>query len=159
MTSVFLVALVKYGLLSLLWVFIILAVRTVRADLTQTPRSTEPRPPGAPLPVAPAPDRTPRRPSQARQLLITLGDQSGASVTVADQPITLGRAADCTLVLTDDYASNHHAKLVPTAGGWLVEDLGSTNGTYLGSAKIVRPTLLPLRQPLRIGKTTLELRR
>ena len=155
MTSVFLVALVKYGLLSLLWVFIIFAVRTVRSDLTQTPVATEPRPPGSPLP----PDRTLRRPSQARRLLVTLGDQSGASVTLADQPVTLGRAQDCTLVLTDDYASNHHARLVPTAGGWLVEDLGSTNGTYLGSAKIVRPTLLPLRQPLRIGKTTLELRR
>ena len=62
-------------------------------------------------------------------------------------------------MLTDDYASNHHARLAPTPGGWLAEDLGSTNGTYLGSTKLVRPTVLALGQPLKIGKTTLELRR
>ena len=160
MTSHVLVVLGKYGLLSLLWLSIVLAVRTVRADLTQTSRPVERGFPGAAQQVAAAPPvKLPRRAGQARRLLVTQGDQRGASVTLSDQPVTLGRAPDCSLVLTDDYASNHHARLVPTDGGWLVEDLGSTNGTYLGSAKLGRPTVLPLGQPLRIGKTTLELRR
>jgi hypothetical protein len=55
-------------------------------------------------------------------------------------PLTLGRADDSTLVLTDDYASSRHARLVPGETAWLVEDLGSTNGTYLNGAKVVRPT-------------------
>ena len=160
MTSSVLVVLGKYGLLSLLWVFLVLAVRTVRRDLAPTSRPVERSLPGAARQAAPAPPVKPlRRPSQARRLLVTQGDQRGASVTLSDQPVTLGRAPDCGLVLTDDYASNHHARLVPTDGGWLVEDLGSTNGTYLGSAKLGRPTALPLGQPISIGKTTLELRR
>ena len=73
--------------------------------------------------------------------------------------MTLGRADDSTLVLTDDYASSRHARLVPGDGAWHVEDLGSTNGTYLGNAKVVRPTPVPLGQQIRIGKTVLELRR
>ena len=160
MTSNVLVVLGKYGLLSLLWVFIVVAVRAVRRDLTQASRPVERSLPGVAQPVVAAPPvKLPRRPGQARRLLVTQGDQRGTSVILSDQPVTLGRAPDCGLVLTDDYASNHHARLVPTDGGWLVEDLGSTNGTYLGSAKLGRPTALPLGQPISIGKTTLELRR
>ena len=62
-------------------------------------------------------------------------------------------------MLTDDYASTRHARLVPGDGVWLVEDLGSTNGTYLGGQKVGRPTPVPLGQQIRIGKTVLELRR
>lgn len=158
MANSLLIAVVKYGLLSLLWLFIVITVRIVRSDLAQTAPPVGAGPVGT-GPAAAPPVKPPRRPSQARRLLVTEGGERGSSVTLADQPITLGRADDCTLVLTDDYASNHHARLVPTADGWLVEDLGSTNGTYLGPAKIVRPTLLPLGHPLKIGKTTLELRR
>ena len=73
--------------------------------------------------------------------------------------MTLGRADDSTLVLTDDYASSNHARLVPGDGAWTVEDLGSTNGTYLGGSKVTGPTPVPLGQQIRIGKTVLELRR
>ena len=164
MTSAVLLAAIKYGLLSLLWLFIVMTVRTVRSDLTQTAPPVERPSSAAAPPTSTPPTSTPaaapvRRRSQARRLLVTEGSGRGTSVRLADLPITLGRAGDCTLMLTDDYASNHHARLVPTAEGWLVEDLGSTNGTYLGPAKIVRPTLVPLGHPLRIGKTTLELRR
>ena len=80
-------------------------------------------------------------------------------MSLGDSPVTLGRADDSTLVLTDDYASSRHARLLPGDDAWLVEDLGSTNGTYLGSSKVTRPTPVPLGQPIRIGKTVLELRR
>ena len=89
---------------------------------------------------------------------MTEGALQGTTVSLTGAPVTLGRAHDSTLVLTDDYASTKHARLVPTDAGWSVEDLGSTNGTYLGSAKVTRPTAVPLGTPLRIGKTVMELR-
>jgi pSer/pThr/pTyr-binding forkhead associated (FHA) protein len=158
MGSALVVAVVKYGLLALLWVFVLLTVRTIRADLFGTP----PKPAAPPLAgKAPKPVKTPkpvRKKGTPRRLVVTEGSLQGTTVTLADAPVTLGRAHDSTLVLTDDYASNKHARLVPTADGWSLEDLGSTNGTYLGSSKVSRPTAVPVGTPIRIGKTVMELR-
>ena len=95
----------------------------------------------------------------ARQLVVTGGNLAGTSITLTDQQITIGRAADATVVLTDDYASTRHARLFPQNGEWIVEDLGSTNGTYLDRQKVTQPTPVPVGVPVRIGKTVLELRR
>ena len=130
------------------------AVRTVRADLYGS-RPPAPPAPAARAAAAPAGGRR----SQARKLVVTEGPLAGTTVTLGTTPVTLGRADESTLVLTDDYASSHHARLSPGEGAWLVEDLGSTNGTYLGTDKVVRPTPVRLGQPIRIGKTVLELRR
>ena len=162
MGSALIVALVKYGLLALLWLFVILAYRTVRNDLSgsKVVRTPAPAPAvaAAPrVPPAPAPAGKRRR-SGARKLVVTQGALAGTTLSLGDAPVTLGRADDSTLVLTDDYASSRHARLFPSEGTWVVEDLGSTNGTYLGTAKVVRPTPVPVGQPIRIGKTVLELR-
>jgi len=150
MGSALVVALVKYGLLALLWVFVLVAVSTIRTDLL------------GPRPGKAAPVRTPKAPKHrkgtARTLVVTEGALQGTTVTLGSAPITLGRGHDCTLVLADDYASTDHARLVPTPEGWTVEDLGSTNGTYLGKNKVTRPVAVPLGTPIRIGKTSLELR-
>lgn len=161
MGSALLVALVKYGLLLLLWLFVIAAVRTVRADLfgSRSPRPVTGIPVPAPAGPAPAGARPAKSRSQARKLVVTEGALAGTTVALTDAPVTLGRADDSTLVLTDDYASTRHARLVPGDGVWMVEDLGSTNGTYLGGSKVSRPTPVPLGQQIRIGKTVLELRR
>jgi hypothetical protein len=158
MGSALVVAAVKYGLLALLWLFVVMAFRTVRSDLYGSKVVRTPA--AAPVAAAPrAPARSGRRGrNPARKLVVTEGALAGTTVRLGDAPVTLGRADDSTLVLTDDYASSRHARLVPTDGGWLVEDLGSTNGTYLGSAKVVRPTPVPVGSPIRIGKTVLELR-
>ena len=156
MGSALVVAVVKYGLLVLLWLFVLVAVRTIRTDLSARQ--------GAAAPVRQAPVAAPRvKPAKvprgtARTLVVTEGALQGTTVTLTGAPVTLGRAHDSTLVLTDDYASTKHARLVPTDAGWSVEDLGSTNGTYLGSTKVSRPTPIPLGTPLRIGKTVMELR-
>ncbi|CAA9327989.1 MAG: FHA-domain-containing protein [uncultured Frankineae bacterium] len=165
MGSALVVAAVKFGLLALLWLFVVIAFRTVRSDLYGTGART----PAAARPVAAAAaPRSPAAPpgpggrrgrSAARRLVVTEGALAGTTIGLGDGPVTLGRADDSTLVLTDDYASSRHARLVPGDGAWLVEDLGSTNGTYLGAAKVVRPTPVPLGQQIRIGKTVLELRR
>ncbi len=100
-----------------------------------------------------------RRRSAPQQLLVTAGALAGTSLGLTDQQITIGRADDATLVLSDDYASTRHARLFPQDGQWLVEDLGSTNGTYLDRQKVTQPTPVPIGVPIRIGKTVLELRR
>jgi pSer/pThr/pTyr-binding forkhead associated (FHA) protein len=74
------------------------------------------------------------------------------------RPILIGRADDSTLVLDDDYASTRHARLGFQGGDWFLEDLGSTNGTYLDRAKVTGPTRVPPGVPIRIGKTVIELR-
>ena len=151
MGSALVVALVKYGLLALLWLFVIFAVRTIRTDLWGGTRAV----PSA----APARQSKPAKRTSARRLVVTEGALAGTTISLGEAPVTLGRADDSTLVLTDDYASSRHARLVPGEGAWLVEDLGSTNGTYLGTSKVTRPTPVPVGQPIRIGKTVLELRR
>lgn len=154
MASALVVALVKYGLLALLWLFVLAVVRTIRADLVG------PRPPRPPSrATARSAARAPSRRTTARRLVVTHGSLAGTALRLGDTPVTLGRADDSTLVLTDDYASSRHARLVPGPDAWLVEDLGSTNGTYLGSNKVVRPTPVPLGAPIRIGQTVMELRR
>jgi hypothetical protein len=167
MGSALVVAAVKYGLLALLWLFVVLAFRTVRNDLFGARAGAGAPAVARPVPSAAAPRSPAARPapgakqgrSAARRLVVTEGALAGTTIGLGEDPVTLGRADDSTLVLTDDYASSRHARLVPGEGAWLVEDLGSTNGTYLGAAKVVRPTPVPLGQPIRIGKTVLELRR
>ena len=95
---------------------------------------------------------------QPRQLIVTHGALAGTRIALDGRPITLGRADDSTLVLDDDYASTRHARLMLRGADWYVEDLGSTNGTYLDRAKVTAPLRVPLGVPIRIGKTVIELR-
>jgi pSer/pThr/pTyr-binding forkhead associated (FHA) protein len=160
MGSALVVAVVKYGLLALLWVFVVAAVRTMRSDLSG--RAAKPAAPVAPTvpkaPKAAKPAKPVKKKGVARALVVTEGALQGTAITLGGAPVTLGRAHDSTLVLTDDYASNKHARLVPTGDTWTLEDLGSTNGTWLGSTKVARPTVVTVGTPIRIGKTVMELR-
>jgi hypothetical protein len=154
--------LIRLAFLAVLWLFVIAAVGVVRTDLfgasrarRQRRRQRKPQRVKAPRPARPA--RVGR--SAPQRLLVTAGGLAGTSIGLADQQITIGRANDATLVLHDDYASTRHARLFPQDGQWIVEDLGSTNGTYLDRQKVTQPTPVPPGVPIRIGKTVLELRR
>jgi pSer/pThr/pTyr-binding forkhead associated (FHA) protein len=134
----------------------------VRTDLFGTSRSRrqrrrQRRPQQVKAPRPARPGRAGRGAPQ--RLLVTAGGLAGTSIGLADQQITIGRANDATLVLHDDYASTRHARLFPQDGQWIVEDLGSTNGTYLDRQKVTQPTPVAPGVPIRIGKTVLELRR
>jgi hypothetical protein len=155
--------LIKVAFLAVLWLFVIAAVGVVRTDLfggapskraqrRQRKVVQRTRPARAPRPAKPG-RGTPQ------QLFVTAGIAAGTVIGLTDQQITIGRADDATLVLNDDYASTRHARLFPQDGQWIVEDLGSTNGTYLDRQKVTRPTPVPLGVPIRIGKTVLELRK
>ena len=153
--------LIRVAFLAVLWLFVIAAIGVVRTDLFGTVVAKVRRPRAAgPMPQPPRPARQPK-PGRGtpRVLVVTEGPLSGRTIELADQQITFGRANDATLVLNDDYASSRHARLFPQDGQWILEDLGSTNGTYLDRQKVTRPTPVALGAPIRIGKTVLELRR
>jgi hypothetical protein len=153
--------LIRLAFLAVLWLFVIAAVGVVRTDLFGPSRSARRRRQRAP--AAPKPPRQPKAGKPARgtpqRLLVTAGGLAGTTIGLSNQQITIGRANDATLVLNDDYASSRHARLFPQDGQWIVEDLGSTNGTYLDRQKVTQPTPVPPGVPIRIGKTVLELRR
>ncbi|MGL5909611.1 MAG: FHA domain-containing protein, partial [Phycicoccus sp.] len=72
----------------------------------------------------------------------------------------IGRSPECALVLDDDYASGRHARIYEeTDGRWMVEDLRSTNGTFLGATRLTTPSEVAAGSILRIGQTVLELQR
>ncbi len=157
MNSPLAIQLMRFGFLVLLWLFVLAAVRVVRADLRASgqPRVSVPPPArrrGRPR-VAPAP----APPRGASQLVVTDGGLKGTRIGLTGAPVLIGRANDSTLVLTDDYASTRHARISLQDGVWFVEDLGSTNGTYYGQRRLDGPTPLELGVPVRIGKTVLEL--
>ena len=138
----FTLTLIKLAFLAMLWLFVIAAVGVIRADLFGSKAAFRSQP------FAPSCG------------VVTQGPTAGTTLDLAAAPvITIGRANDATLVVTDDYASSRHARIFAQDGQWIVEDLGSTNGTYLGRTKVTRPTPVPVGVPIRIGKTVFELRK
>ena len=149
----------RYGFLVLLWIFVFTVVGVIRRDLFVGARSN--RLVAAPRGVSVTTDGRPakvKRGRAAHHLFVTEGALAGTRITLGSQPVLIGRADDSTLVLTDDYASTRHARLSPRGSEWYVEDLGSTNGTYLDRAKVTTAVRVPMGTPVRIGKTVIELR-
>lgn len=150
--------LARLAFLGLLWVFVLTTVWALRRDLRQSPDA---RPAGRPT-RAQRPAKAPkarRSKGKGSALLVTEGSLSGTVVPLTGAPVSIGRAPDSTLVIEDDYASSRHARIYPTEGSWIVEDLGSTNGTWIDRTRITTPTVLPVGVPLRIGRTTLVLQK
>ena len=150
--------LTRVGFLILLCLFVLAAMRVVRSDLRY---AADPRVDGTG-------GRTRGRVPDQRQgqsgrlhpttLVVTAGTLSGTRLRLGPGPILIGRAEDSTLVLDDDYASTRHARITQQGTEYFLEDLGSTNGTYLDRARITTPTPVPIGVPIRIGRTVLELR-
>jgi hypothetical protein len=169
----------------LLWGFVIAAIVAVRHDVfsERVPRRRKaavtpavapsaPTPPVVSAPSAPSapaagkPSRADRRAAKrqsttgASRVVVVDGPLAGTSIALSSLPISIGRAADSTIILADDdYVSNHHARLVPQGETWLVEDTGSTNGTFLGEAKVTAPVVIPIGGRIRVGRTVLELQK
>jgi len=95
----------------------------------------------------------------ARRLVITSGAKAGLEIDLPEEQLTIGRSSESALVIREDYASTHHARLLLWADGWVIQDLDSTNGTYLDGVRVTLPTQVPLNTPIKIGTTSFELRR
>lgn len=147
--------LTRGGFLLLLWLFIWSVLRILRNDIYAPTGAVMVRR-GLPLRGTRSPVRQNR--TAARYLIVTEGALTGTRIALGSQPVLIGRADDSTLVLTDDYASTRHARLSPRGSDWFVEDLGSTNGTYLDRSKVTTAVRVPMGTPVHIGKTVIELR-
>ncbi|RBP73826.1 FHA domain-containing protein FhaB/FipA, partial [Brevibacterium celere] len=109
--------------------------------------------PPSPPPGSPTPDRSRAHPGSIR---VTAGPLAGTSLILSGAPVTFGRAPDNTIVISDDFASSHHARIVAQNGAWVLEDLGSTNGTFVDGSRISSPVSLSIGTQITIGHTTLE---
>jgi len=163
--------LLRLGFLVLLWILVLSVAAVLRRDIfgaRVTRRQTVA--PGAPAGAVPAAAPTPapagsggtpprdRRPD-GLTLVVTAGSLQGTTLNLSQAPVLIGRAPECTLVVEDDYASSRHARFFLREGAWYVEDLGSTNGTFIGKTRLTAPTRIEIGVPVRIGRTVLELRR
>ena len=91
-------------------------------------------------------------------LVITSGGKAGLEIPLGTEPLMIGRASDAGLQIRDDYTSTHHARLLLWGSDWVVQDLDSTNGTFVDGVRIDTPTQVPVGVPVKVGATTFELR-
>jgi hypothetical protein len=163
----------RIAFLIALWVFVFFVVYAVRSDLFGQRVKKMVLPKAKPAPAAPQQQsvfltstQSPAIPTQVQlspakgplELVITAGPKQGESVALTSRPLSIGRSSDSAIVIRDDYTSTHHARLEYRAGTWILNDLGSTNGTFLAGKKITDPTTVPLNTPFTIGSTTFEIR-
>jgi pSer/pThr/pTyr-binding forkhead associated (FHA) protein len=161
--------LIKMGFLALLWIFALAIASAIRADLFGVrPRQSRgatpaPKPAAAATPGAAAAAAKPAKAAKLNRGAPTLavvieGADAGRQAPLAGA-LTVGRGEGNDIALSDEYVSTRHARLVPHNGQWYVEDLGSTNGTYVAGARISRPTPVGTRSTVRVGRTVVELRK
>jgi len=157
--------LLQLAFLGLLWAFIFAIVYALRTDLfgparrrlDDEPTSAGPIPAAAKNPLSPSPS-TPS--GVASTLLVTSGPKEGTEIELEpDEQFTIGRSADSSLVVRGDVISTHHARLMLWNDQWMIQDLDSTNGTFVDGKRVGIPTPVPLNTPITVGTTTFELRR
>jgi pSer/pThr/pTyr-binding forkhead associated (FHA) protein len=149
----FVLTVLKVVFLALLYFFIYRAIRSVVVDLRPPARAPAGR--GQPPPKA-----RPKGGGKAPRTMVVLDERGSKLDTIRlDGTLQVGRAEACQVRLPDTYASSFHARIFSRDGSWYVEDLGSTNGTYLNQRRITSPAELRAGDRVRIGKTTLEFKR
>lgn len=169
-------AILKYGFLALLWVFVWCAIRSLRCDIEVfSPKkshfwkkksrrashdvaySQANQKPVSNILKTQAASNSEVEPTL---LVVIDGPLAGSSFPLNAAGVTLGRAASNTVVLNDEFVSSHHARVYfnQTVHAWVLEDLGSTNGTMIGHTRVSEPVVLSPRTSVRIGATMFELR-
>ncbi|MDR1768499.1 MAG: FHA domain-containing protein [Propionibacteriaceae bacterium] len=141
----------KLGFLALLWLFILITGNVIRTDMFGRR-------------VSPAELTAQTKPRKARRsarklphtLNVTHGSKAGTVLELGGG-LLIGRGAECQLVLDDDYVSTRHARIVAADGGYSVEDMGSTNGTFVNNSRVSQPTPVVAGDTLRIGRTLMKL--
>ena len=157
--------LIRFAYLAILWIFVLSAISVIRSDMfgariDSTPRADRRAQRQADKQASRNRAKPARRPRGApTHVAITEGANAGETISLDQAPLLIGRGSDAAIRLDDDYVSTRHARIAASGEQWFIEDLGSTNGTYIGSSRLTQPTTLQLGTQVRIGKTTLELRK
>lgn len=148
----------RLSLLVLLWLFVFSLAAVLRGDLFGTRVVNRVTTTGGASGSLAATVPRDRRSSNGN-ILVTSGRLTGTRIPLGTGDILIGRNPECLLVLDDDFASGRHARIFPAQGGWGVEDLGSTNGTFVNDVRIEEPVQFEPGAQLRIGRTTIELQK
>jgi hypothetical protein len=170
----------RVAFLALLWIFVFAVVYALRSDLfggrvRRLEQQASAGPQAAPVYAPPAVQSLPTSPvtpgsgirlaappahddGPPTRLVITSGGKAGLEIPLGSEPLTIGRASDSGLQIRDDYTSTHHARLLLWGDDWVIQDLDSTNGTYVDGERIDSPTQVPPNTPVKVGATTFELR-
>ena len=157
--------LVRTGFVVALWIFIFSIISVIRADLfgqkvvSRAATANAPKVVSSPIaPSAPGSLVMEQNGSNASKLVIIEGDRAGQIISLNRRELSIGRAEDSDLIVDDEFASTHHAKLVLINNDWLIQDLNSTNGTFLDGTRVGTPAVVKLNTSVRVGKTVFELR-
>ncbi|KNY04749.1 MULTISPECIES: FHA domain-containing protein FhaB/FipA [unclassified Microbacterium] len=163
--------LMRIGFLVLLWFFVFGVVYSLRADLfgmkvRKLPAegdaaAASPTTPPAPAkrPASSKASTGPATIATAKRLVITSGPKAGLELPLGTDILTIGRSSESALVIRDDYTSSHHARLLLRGDAWAIQDLDSTNGTFVAGNRVTGgPVALGLGVPIKVGATTFELR-
>jgi pSer/pThr/pTyr-binding forkhead associated (FHA) protein len=152
--------LIKLGFLALLWMFVLAVLSVIRSDLFGAKVDSR----AVAATISPANNRSAKAAKASKKkrgvpgtVTIADGPQAGVGATLGEEPVVIGRGSDCQIRLDDDYSSTRHARLFQSEGQWWVEDLGSTNGTYLDGQRVTRPVPAEIGGSIRIGRTTLNI--
>jgi pSer/pThr/pTyr-binding forkhead associated (FHA) protein len=169
---------VRASFVVILWIFVFTLISVVRSDLfgqkivRKVVKANAPKvlsspvvPPAAVRASAATEALTPKaaKPNKDNRtapdrLLITAGDKAGYQLKLDHREITIGRSENSDLVIDDEFASTNHARLVKNNDEWTLQDLGSTNGTFIDGVRVTTPVPFKLGSEVRIGKTAFELR-
>lgn len=163
--------LLRLGFLLLLWFFVFAVVYSLRADLfgvkvrklpaDQAAAVAAPAPaaPAASKPASAKPTTGPATLATAKRLVITSGPKAGLELPLTGESLSIGRSSESALVIRDDYTSSHHARLMLRGDSWSIQDLDSTNGTFVDGRRVTGAAVsLSLGTPIKVGATTFELR-
>jgi len=148
----FVLTVLKIVFLALLYFFVYRAIRSVVVDLRGSQGRREPRSQARQPSVA-------RKGKPPKTVTVFGGDGSKLESVRLSGQLQIGRAEACQIKLDDTYVSTFHARIFNRDGSWFVEDLGSTNGTYLNQRRVTSPVELRTGDRVKLGKTTLELKR
>lgn len=159
--------LLQYAFLLVLWLFVFAVVFSLRADIfgvrvRKLPQSAAAAPPAASAPsTPPRPSPPVAAASPGTRIVITSGPKAGLELPLGRDALTIGRSSESGLVIRDDYTSSHHARLLLRGDQWVLQDLESTNGTFLDGQRVSpnTPVPVPFGTPVKVGATTFELRK
>jgi FHA domain-containing protein len=144
-------SILKYLFLLLIFLFLARAVRAMYLDVAGS-RSAPSAPEQTDGVVKPRATKPPDR-------LTVVGPDGKSRTYEVDEELIIGRADKCQVIISDPYASQIHARIFRRSNGVFIEDMGSTNGTYLNKKRVASPLPVNRGDRARIGKTSLEFRR
>lgn len=172
MTDELVLLLLRIGFLVLMWFFVFGVVYSLRADLfgvkvrklpagasAGSPASAPAAPAREASPKPAAKNGSPATTASVSKLIITSGPKAGLELPLGRESMTIGRSSESALVIRDDYTSSHHARLLLRGDTWAIQDLDSTNGTFLAGNRLgSAPASIRVGDTVKVGATTFELR-